>query len=66
MTCDKKPIVCKYCNKEINFNDYEEHLIICGSKTVKCPDCGTYVKNSEMRDHKADGLCEVIAEQKRE
>ena len=53
--CDQQPVECKFfkfCGEKIAPGKMAEHLLICGNKTDKCPDCGEWVKRNELRDHK--------------
>jgi len=35
-SCPKRKVNCEHCSKEINFEDLEEHFIVCSKFPIKC------------------------------
>eukprot|EP00347_Sterkiella_histriomuscorum_P000644 403375053 len=65
--CEMKPKECKYCELIMPQGPkYDDHIVFCGSKTQKCPDCGSQIRNSEMRAHKISDTCSVIKEMQKD
>lgn len=42
--CQKLPKSCQFCNAVIIFDDYVEHVKVCGSRTQQCPICKKYIQ----------------------
>jgi len=55
--CAKPLRGCAYCEAQIRFDDYVEHVDRCGSRTQPCPTCHGLVKLREYEAHRVAGNC---------
>lgn len=55
--CEKPLRTCPYCEAEIRFDDYLEHVDVCGSRTQPCATCHGLIKLREYEAHRAAGNC---------
>lgn len=49
------PKACTFCQAEIAYEDYVDHVKDCGSRTQQCPTCQEYVQSWEFDKH--IGIC---------
>lgn len=49
--CVARLQACDYCELEMAWSELQEHVVACGSRTERCPDCGRYVKLSDTKEH---------------
>ena len=55
--CEKPLRMCTYCEAQIRFDDYLEHVDMCGSRTQACPTCHGLITLREYEAHRAAGNC---------
>ena len=51
--CEKLPKTCQFCNAVIIFDEYVEHVKVCGSRTQLCPVCKKYIQAWTYERHEA-------------
>ncbi|KAM9733321.1 XIAP-associated factor 1 [Menidia menidia] len=42
---------CGFCELDVPWKDLDGHLVVCGSRTELCEDCGRYVQMRELPEH---------------
>lgn len=47
------PKPCTFCQAEIPYEDYVDHVKDCGSRTQQCPTCRKYIQSWEIDKHVA-------------
>eukprot|EP01083_Nonionella_stella_P024171 66813_1 len=52
--CLKRPVNCDYCHLPFAFIEYEQHRIMCGSRTEFCVHCNQYIALSLIEQHCID------------
>jgi hypothetical protein len=57
--CPQRMIRCEYCDLEVTFEQFTEHVDFCGARTEKCEKCGKFVQKKEQSQHDATD-CEVL------
>lgn len=55
--CEKPLRKCGFCEAEIRFDDYSEHVAVCGSRTRPCPTCRSLLRLRDYEAHRAAGKC---------
>ena len=55
--CPKRPKMCEYCELELPFDQYSNHVDVCGSKTIQCRKCNRYIQKKYWQEHQSI-LCE--------
>ena len=55
--CEKPLRKCGFCEVEIRFDDYSEHVAVCGSRTRPCPTCHGLLRLRDYEAHRAAGKC---------
>ncbi|KFO74503.1 XIAP-associated factor 1, partial [Cuculus canorus] len=50
--CHKRATQCKICGLEMPFDNLEEHLNSCASRTEWCWDCNKYIMYKDLNKHK--------------
>lgn len=53
-----KPVPCPYCERLCGFNEKDQHIEYCGSKTKKCEMCQQNVCNKDFDIHYSSGQCQ--------
>ena len=56
--CEKPLRTCAYCEAEIRFDDYTEHVVVCGSRTRPCPICRGLIRLRDYEGHRTAGKCQ--------
>uniref|UniRef100_W5JXN4 XIAP associated factor 1 n=1 Tax=Astyanax mexicanus TaxID=7994 RepID=W5JXN4_ASTMX len=49
--CRERPQVCEFCELDLPLSALEEHVMTCGSRTERCPDCKQYVTLRDQKKH---------------
>ncbi|NXY90385.1 XAF1 factor, partial [Alcedo cyanopectus] len=57
--CHKRAMKCKICELEMPFDQLEEHLNTCGSRTERCWDCNKFIMYKDQKKHK--DTCQAAA-----
>lgn len=42
---------CKYCGQTMHAAQLSTHLVVCISRPIKCPDCGSDIVPNELAEH---------------
>ncbi|XP_010163595.2 XIAP-associated factor 1 [Antrostomus carolinensis] len=50
--CHKRAMTCNICELEMPFNELQEHLNTCGSRTERCLECNKYIMYKDLNKHK--------------
>ncbi|CAF1658197.1 unnamed protein product, partial [Adineta ricciae] len=50
-SCSNISYFCSLCHEEIPTKDMSEHLVHCGTKTEKCPNCQKFIQRSIYNYH---------------
>ncbi|NXW42013.1 XAF1 factor, partial [Nyctiprogne leucopyga] len=50
--CHKRAMPCNICELEMPFNELQEHLNTCGSRTERCWECNKYIMYKDLNKHK--------------
>ena len=58
--CQKLPKPCQFCNAEIIFDEFVEHVKVCGSRTQQCPICKKYIQAWTYDSHEATCVPEPV------
>lgn len=58
--CQKLPKLCQFCNAVIIFDEYVEHVRVCGSRTQQCPICKKYIQAWTYDSHEATCVPEPV------
>ncbi|GFS12695.1 TRAF-type zinc finger domain-containing 1 [Elysia marginata] len=53
--CERRPLLCEYCDLHFPKNEFDSHADFCGSRTECCPLCQQYVMLKDMRQHENSG-----------
>ena len=51
--CRKAPRACTFCQAQIAYEDYVDHVKECGSRTQQCPICHKFIQSWEFEKHVA-------------
>ncbi|XP_072249154.1 XIAP-associated factor 1 [Leuresthes tenuis] len=49
--CVERLQKCQFCELEVPWKELEDHLLVCGSRTELCRDCGCYVRLRDQQEH---------------
>lgn len=58
--CQKLPKPCQFCNAVIIFDEFVEHVKVCGSRTQLCPICKKYIQAWKYDSHEATCVPEPV------
>jgi hypothetical protein len=62
--CDRKPMLCKYCENTWPLVEFERHMASCGARTKPCTICHKNIMLKEFDEH--SGRCERRREERAE
>lgn len=51
LICDQKPKICKFCQLQIKFKDFSEHIYRCSTRTSKCEFCNKFIMMRDFEEH---------------
>ncbi|MBN3312129.1 XAF1 factor, partial [Atractosteus spatula] len=52
--CQERLASCQFCQLQVPLSRLPEHVAPCGSRTERCPDCGSYVQLRDQEAHTRD------------
>ena len=60
--CRQRMMRCEYCDLELAFEQFNEHVEYCGSRTEKCEKCGQFVQKKGQSLHDATNCGSLLLE----